>query len=116
MRGTIYYRLGLEREAVEAYKKTLTMMGVGPEKLNAISDARGIYKWWLDSDLKQGGNNAPLPILYAALGEKEKALDWLEKAYQLRRGLLWLKVNPALDELRSEARFKNLLQRLRLES
>jgi TolB-like protein/cytochrome c-type biogenesis protein CcmH/NrfG len=116
MRGTIYYLKGMEREAVEAYKKTLTMTGIAPEKLSAIADARGIFKWWLDSDLKRGGNNAPLSMLYAALGEKEKAIDHLERSYQLRRGMLWLKVNPALDPLRSEARFKNLLQRLRLES
>ena len=116
MMGTIYYNRGMEREAVEAYKKTFTITGAESERLSAISDARGIYKWWLDMGLKRSGNNAPMPILYAALGEKEKALDWLEKAYQSRRHMLWLKVNPAYDPIRSEARFKNLLHRLRLES
>ncbi|MEW6208486.1 MAG: winged helix-turn-helix domain-containing protein [Acidobacteriota bacterium] len=116
MMGTIYYLKGMEREAVEAYKKTLTMTGAAPERLSAIADTRGIFKWWLDADLKRGGNNAPLVMLYAALGEKEKALDRLEHAYQSRRGMLWLKVNPALDPLRSEVRFKSLLQRLGLES
>ncbi len=116
MIGTIYHRTGMEREAVEAYKKNFTMTGVMPEQLSAISDVKGIYRWWLDKDLKRGENNAPRSILYIALGEKEKALDWLEKSYHARRGMLWLKVHPAFDPIRSEDRFKNLLHRLKLES
>jgi serine/threonine protein kinase/tetratricopeptide (TPR) repeat protein len=53
---------------------------------------------------------------YAVSGETERALDWLEKAYAERDGtLVWLKVHPRLDPLRSEPRFRDLLARMRLE-
>jgi TolB-like protein len=54
-------------------------------------------------------------MLYAVLDDKTKALKWLEKAYEERAdGLTWLNVLPTLDSLRSSARFKDLLRRVRL--
>ncbi|NOT61868.1 MAG: tetratricopeptide repeat protein [Acidobacteria bacterium] len=54
--------------------------------------------------------------IYAALGEKEPALDWLEKAYADRCGWLawWLKVDPKFDSLRADERFAALLRRIGL--
>src|SRR6266571_6504251 len=53
---------------------------------------------------------------YAGLGEKQRALIWLEKAYaQHSDELVTLKVNPAYDPLRGEPRFQELLRRLRLQ-
>jgi tetratricopeptide (TPR) repeat protein len=51
-----------------------------------------------------------------ALGDREAALAWLEKA--LAQGdqlLLRLKVNPMWDPLRAEPRFRALLRRMNLE-
>ncbi|MCP3981797.1 MAG: protein kinase [bacterium] len=57
-----------------------------------------------------------IAIVYAALGESESALDWLERAFDERADHLpYLKVNPRLDVLRSAPRFKTLLQRMGLE-
>ena len=54
---------------------------------------------------------------YAVIGDNDRALDWLEKAYSERDGtLVWLKVHPRLDGLRGEPRFRDLLARLRLDS
>jgi len=54
--------------------------------------------------------------IYAGLGQKEQALEWLEKAYDERSDLLvYLKVDPIFDSrLRSEPRFGKLLQRMGL--
>ena len=47
--------------------------------------------------------------------ENEKALDWLDKAYQDRSNpLIFLKVDPELDPLRSSPRFQNLQRRVGL--
>jgi adenylate cyclase len=52
---------------------------------------------------------------YAALGEKDEAMDWLEKAYEERDDWInWIKVDPNLDVLRSEPRFVTLLHRVGL--
>ena len=54
---------------------------------------------------------------YAVIGDNDRALDWLEKAYAERDGtLVWLKVHPRLDGLRGEPRFRDLLARMRLDS
>jgi TolB-like protein/Tfp pilus assembly protein PilF len=55
-----------------------------------------------------------LAVLYLGLGEEERALDELERAYQ--RGdsnrLFAIKVDPFLDELRDQPRFQALLRRV----
>ena len=53
---------------------------------------------------------------HAVQGETKPALDWLERAYTERDGtLVWIKVHPRLDSLRSEPRFRELLKQMRLE-
>lgn len=56
-----------------------------------------------------------LAILYVALGDKEKALASLEKAFTDRDfQLTSLKVEPGYDPLRNEARFQELLRKVGL--
>jgi hypothetical protein len=55
--------------------------------------------------------------IYAALGEKDKAFEWLEKGYEERSiglGGVGLKVDPSWDPLRSDPRFADLLGRMSL--
>ena len=53
--------------------------------------------------------------LYAVIGEKDRAIEWLNKAYQERNPLLaYVKVMPSYDGLRSDHRFNVLLGRLGL--
>ena len=52
---------------------------------------------------------------YALLGEKSRALDYLEQAYRERSTLMThLKVDSSLDNLRGEPRFKRLLEQMKL--
>ena len=54
-----------------------------------------------------------MAIIYTALGDKNKAFEWLEKAYDVRSDLmLFLRVDPFFDPLRSDARFSDLLRRV----
>jgi tetratricopeptide (TPR) repeat protein len=53
--------------------------------------------------------------IYAALGNKEQAFAWLEKALDDRdNAVIDLKVDPRFDALRSDPRFTELLRRVRL--
>jgi serine/threonine protein kinase/tetratricopeptide (TPR) repeat protein len=51
---------------------------------------------------------------YARLGDKDKALLWLEKCYAERAGLVFLQVEPALENLHSDPRFSDLVRRMGL--
>jgi serine/threonine-protein kinase len=56
-----------------------------------------------------------LATLNVALGNNEKALDWMDKAYEERRGwLAYLNVHPVVDPLRDEPRFKEMVDRMKL--
>jgi tetratricopeptide (TPR) repeat protein len=56
-------------------------------------------------------------VVHAGLGDQEKAISDLEKAYSDRsNGLVFLKVDPALDALRADARFQLLQQKLNFPS
>ena len=51
--------------------------------------------------------------VYGLLGDTARALAALDRAWEIRdSGLLWLKVDPTLDSLRNEPRFKALLEKL----
>jgi len=54
-------------------------------------------------------------LVYAALGDNDKAFSWLEKAYQEHDSyLVRLKVERVMDPLRSDPRFEKLLSRMNL--
>jgi TolB-like protein/class 3 adenylate cyclase/Tfp pilus assembly protein PilF len=52
---------------------------------------------------------------YLGLGEKDRAFEWFNKAYDDRSVcMVWFKVDPRFDGIRSDARFKDLLFRMAL--
>lgn len=55
-------------------------------------------------------------MVYAGLGQKDQAFDWLEKAYQERSNyLIFLRVLESMAPLRSDPRFYELLRRIGLQ-
>jgi TolB-like protein/DNA-binding winged helix-turn-helix (wHTH) protein/Tfp pilus assembly protein PilF len=71
-------------------------------KLNELSNKQHVHP-----DLVAG--------VYAGLGRKEEAFEWLEKAYQVHaRDLLELKYDPHFTNLRSDPRFTDLVWRIGL--
>jgi eukaryotic-like serine/threonine-protein kinase len=56
-----------------------------------------------------------LGLVHAAMGDKEAAFSWLEKAYEEHDSyLVRLKVEPVMDPLRPDPRFEKLLHRMNL--
>ena len=71
-------------------------------------------------DLKKRSNPnaslaAEISMIYAALGDRNEAMNWLEKGYQERfnPGVL---LRPGFDSLRSDPRFENVARRIGLPS
>jgi TolB-like protein/DNA-binding winged helix-turn-helix (wHTH) protein/Flp pilus assembly protein TadD len=58
-------------------------------------------------------NSAEIAMIYASLGDKVQAMNWLEKGYEERfnPGVL---LRPGFDSLRSDSRFQNLVHRIGL--
>lgn len=57
-----------------------------------------------------------IALLYNALDESEKALEWLERAYQERdTKMTLLKVEPKWNNLRNEARFVDLMKKMHFQ-
>jgi hypothetical protein len=53
--------------------------------------------------------------IYAGLGDKDHAFDWLNKAYEERSSsMVFLKVDPFLDGLRSDPRVQDFVHRVGL--
>ena len=54
-----------------------------------------------------------LGAIYAGLGDKDRAFEWFERAYEERSALMaFLKVDPGLKTIRADARFADLLRRV----
>ena len=54
---------------------------------------------------------------YATLGERDRAFEWLDRAYEERAGfLIHIKLEPAFDNIRDDPRFAALLRRIGLLS
>jgi len=53
-------------------------------------------------------------VIHTALGDNEEALNWLEKSYEERSFLVYLKVDPAFDILRKEERLVAILDKMGL--
>jgi serine/threonine-protein kinase len=124
-----YYEKGMFREAVEEYLKGLAQSGFTAEKTAALREAfaKAGIKGYLQKRIEQL-KAAPLKAapqmerghsgiakLYARLGERDQAFEWLEKAYAERDvNLVRLKEELAFDSLRSDPRFADLLRRIGL--
>jgi TolB-like protein/tetratricopeptide (TPR) repeat protein len=54
-------------------------------------------------------------VLYANAGDKNAAIDWLERAYAQHGAMLpYIRMSPEFEGLRSDPRFQDLLRRLNL--
>jgi eukaryotic-like serine/threonine-protein kinase len=121
-----YYEVGNNREAIEIAEKLVAASG-GLPSLTAFfgymctggksDESRKILETLLPLTSSGEVYISPfaMALIYAGLGETDKALQWLEKAYAERSLLIvYLAVDPAFDNLRSEPRFQKLLQQIGL--
>jgi hypothetical protein len=88
-------------------------------KAYATAGFPGLYRARLDLLLERADDSRVQPTdiasLYAALGEKDKAIRWLEKSVEQHEGeVVWLATQPDYESLRDEPRFVSLLKRVNL--
>ncbi len=114
-------------EAVDEQLKFLQLSGLSTTGIDSLRQAHqaGGYSGYLMAVLEmmrglesQSVRISPYDkaVVYAKLGEREQALDWLEKAYDERmRYVAYLNVTPFFDCLRAEPRFQRLLKRIHFQ-
>lgn len=123
--GYAYEQKGMYEEAIAEFEKAIELGGRLPYSVATLGRAyaksgkRGEALKILE-ELEQPSRRlyaSPVRIasIYAALGDKEQAFRWLEKAYHDRTDhLLYLRIDPDLDSLRSDPRFQDLVRRVGL--
>jgi tetratricopeptide (TPR) repeat protein len=120
----VYAQMGKQKEAVAEREKMLSLSG-GPELAAAIeedfvkSGYRGVLQNWLEglTELSKHGyvSSYSMAEAYMRIGDKEKAIKSLEKAYEEHDSdLVSLGVEPMFDPIRSDTRFREILRRMKL--
>jgi len=121
----IYTEKGMYAEAIAAAKKAGELSGNSQSeayrayalaRLGKQTEARVV----LDELLKLSKTRYVPPyifaVVYNGLGESDKALDYLEKAFAEKNVLMvFLKVEPKWNNLRREPRFIDLMRRMNFE-
>jgi TolB-like protein/DNA-binding winged helix-turn-helix (wHTH) protein/Tfp pilus assembly protein PilF len=121
-----YLKKGLADEAITMDMRIHERDGFSADSLDALRAAyarKGSLGYWtkLKEVKLQGSDSGGTDYAYdlteieTYLDNKHEAFHWLEKHYQ-DHGIyiLWIKVDPSLDPLRSNPRFSALLQRIGL--
>jgi len=121
--GWAYLQKGMHQEAVAEFQKAANQRSgalaplAGLAEAYAIAGKRDDAHRLLNQLKALSGQTHVVPYLiadiYVGLGEREEAFAWLERAFEAHDPpLVWLKVDPDLDPLRSAPRFQDLLRRM----
>ncbi len=73
----------------------------------------------LEQLIARSGQSSPglIAHVYVWRGEKQRALEWAERAYAQRdAGITWLKIDPDFRSLRADPRYSALLRKMQLQS
>jgi TolB-like protein/DNA-binding winged helix-turn-helix (wHTH) protein/Flp pilus assembly protein TadD len=123
--GESYVQQGKHKEGLDQLQKAASLSGDSPlymaqvgvslalagEKKEALRAIRELQ----DISGKRYVSPYGVAQIYAALNDKEQTYKWLETAYRDRAvWMSYLVVDPVFDSIRSEDRFRDLLQRVGL--
>ena len=123
--GLTYLYVGQWDESAAAFREARAIsespalaeagLGVVAAARGRREEARAILAELEARQRKEYLSPVALVMMYTALGEVDLAFEWLERAYEERRGwLVYLNVEPMLDGLRADPRFRRLVERMRL--
>jgi eukaryotic-like serine/threonine-protein kinase len=122
--GEVYELKGMHEEAIKEFQKTISIAGRTSGVLGLLGHAYAASGKQAEAlkildELKGRSKNGyvspwDIAMLYIGLGDKDRAFAELDKAYDDRAGwIMFLKVEPILDPLRSDPRFAEMVSRMK---
>jgi tetratricopeptide (TPR) repeat protein len=123
--GRAYEQKGMYKEAIAAFQRAVTISADDLRVVALLAHAYAVSgktnkAQRVLAELKEQSKRryiSPfnIAIIYVALGERDQAFEWLEKAYDERSlWMVFLKVDPRLDSLRATPAFADLMRRMGL--
>ena len=123
--GWSYEQKGKYEEAIAQAQKGIESSGGNPRAVAGLGhayaiagekgEAQKILSKLQEMSRRDYVSPVSIALIYTALGEKDRAFEWLQKGYESRdEGLVWIKVDPKFDNIRSDPRFADLTRRVRL--
>ena len=120
----VYAQMGRYKEAVAEREKMLSLYG-GSELVASVeedfskSGYRGVLQSWVEglTEVSKHGHVSSYSIgeAHMRMGEKEKAIKWLQQAYDEHdTELVSLAVEPEFNPIRSDPRFQEILKHMKL--
>jgi tetratricopeptide (TPR) repeat protein len=114
----VYLEKSMYDEALKLYpeKNNQYSLGLTYAKMGKINEARQVLDYWIKRSKQEYVSSYNFARFYFALGENDQGFIWLDKAYEEHDSWMCdLKVEPLLDSVRSDPRFKALLRKMNLE-
>jgi eukaryotic-like serine/threonine-protein kinase len=122
----VYEAKGMHDESIKQLEKSISgigrtpglsaMLGHAYAKSGRITEAQKILAELSQMSQQTYVSPYDMAILYVGLGEKDKAIEQLTKAYEDRAGwIIYLKVEPIFDPVRDDPRVKDLIVRMKLQ-
>src|SRR5262249_385363 len=79
-------------------------------------EARALLAQLMEASATRHVSAYHVAVVYIALGDTTTALDWLERAYDEQSPWIgYMGVDPRVDPVRSDPRFRSLLQKAHLD-
>ncbi len=125
--GESYIQVGRQKEALAELQRAATLsgdspiyvaqVGVAQAKTGNRKEALRIIRPLQKTSAERYVSPYGIAQIYAALDDRDQTLKWLEIAYDGQAvWMSYLAVDPLFDAFHTDARFQELLQRLKLQS
>ena len=123
--GLAYEQLGLYQEAVQEFQRGYELADGAPRMLGALG--HGYALWGKQQEARDAlaklmklareryVSPFEMALIHVGLGDSSKSFEWLRKVREVRSyELIFLRVEPRYDPLRTDKQFLTLLERLGL--
>ncbi len=122
--GISFLKQGRNSEAITALEKAVALTARDGNALSSLGYGYAVAGRKVDSiaiakelEAKFAAKESAarnVAAVYAGLGDKDKAFEWLEKGFEDKGNLWWITFEIPFEPLRDDPRYKDLMKRMNL--